>query len=122
MPPDSKTCQACGRRITWRKKWKDDWDDVRYCSTGCRKRGVGVADRDLEQRILDTLDGRARSASICPSDVARQKSPDDWRPLMEPVRQAARRLVAQGRVEITQQGHVVDPSTAKGPIRIRLPR
>lgn len=38
---------------------------------------------------------------------------------MEPTRQAARRLVAAGEVEITQQGRVVDPSTAKGPIRIR---
>jgi hypothetical protein len=39
---------------------------------------------------------------------------------MEPSRRAARRLVAQGLVEITQKGRVVDPSTAKGPIRIRL--
>jgi hypothetical protein len=35
-------------------------------------------------------------------------------------RRAARRLVAEGRVEITQSGRVVDPSTAAGPIRIRL--
>lgn len=33
---------------------------------------------------------------------------------------AARRLVNQGEVVITQKGHVVDPSMAKGPIRIRL--
>lgn len=83
---------------------------------------MGAADSDLEERILRLLDSRPRAASICPSDVAREKSPDDWRALMEPVRQAARRLVADGRVEITQGGHVVDPSTAKGPIRIRLPR
>ncbi len=38
---------------------------------------------------------------------------------MEPARQAARRLVAAGEIEITQGGHVVDPSTAKGPIRLR---
>ncbi|EFQ84247.1 hypothetical protein HMPREF0063_10963 [Aeromicrobium marinum DSM 15272] len=38
---------------------------------------------------------------------------------MEPARRAARRLVEAGRVQITQAGHVVDPSTAKGPIRIR---
>jgi hypothetical protein len=39
---------------------------------------------------------------------------------MEPARQAARRLVARGAVEITQGGRPVDPSTAKGPIRVRL--
>jgi Protein of unknown function (DUF3253) len=30
--------------------------------------------------------------------------------------------VASGRLEITQGGRVVDPSTAKGPIRLRRPR
>ncbi|CAN5137476.1 hypothetical protein BH11ACT3_BH11ACT3_08460 [soil metagenome] len=38
---------------------------------------------------------------------------------MEPARRAARRLVASGDVVITQRGIVVDPSTARGPIRIR---
>jgi hypothetical protein len=41
---------------------------------------------------------------------------------MEPARRAARRLVADGVVDITQGGNVVDPSTAKGPIRIRRHR
>ncbi len=31
-------------------------------------------------------------------------------------------MMARGEVEITQGGSVVDPSTAKGPIRIRRPR
>jgi hypothetical protein len=39
---------------------------------------------------------------------------------MEPARAAARRLVAAGRIVIVQQGKVVDGSTAKGPIRLRL--
>jgi len=38
---------------------------------------------------------------------------------MERARQAARRLVARGLVEITQRGRVVDPDHARGPIRIR---
>jgi hypothetical protein len=122
VPPDPKTCDACGRTIEWRKKWARDWDDVRWCSAACRRRGVTDQDVDLERRVLAMLADRARSSTICPSDVARAVAPDDWRPLMEPVRQAARRLVARGEVEITQKGTVIDPSTAKGPIRIRLPR
>jgi hypothetical protein len=47
---------------------------------------------------------------------------DGWRELMEPARRAARRLVATGSVQITQQGRVMDPSTARGPIRIRRTR
>jgi uncharacterized protein DUF3253 len=44
----------------------------------------------------------------------------DWEGLMEPARAAARRLVAAGKIVVTQHGHVVDPSTAKGAIRLRL--
>ncbi|MCW2757767.1 MAG: domain containing protein [Nocardioidaceae bacterium] len=81
-----------------------------------------TAERDLERAILELLDARS-PRTICPSDVARATGTDDgWRALMDPVRQAARRLVASGDVEITQGGRVVDPATAKGPIRIRRPR
>lgn len=79
-------------------------------------------DLRIEQKIKELLDARAWDATICPSDVARAMSENDWRDLMEPVRKAARRLVDAGEVEITQKGSVVDPSTAKGPIRIRWAR
>jgi hypothetical protein len=120
--PEEKTCASCGRRIEWRKKWADDWDQVRYCSQGCRRHGVTDVDRRLEETILSLLDQRARTSTICPSDAARAVDPDGWRDLMEPARRAARRLVATGRVQVTQKGSVVDPSTAKGPIRIRWAR
>ena len=42
--------------------------------------------------------------------------------LMERTRRAARRLVAEGRLEITQRGQVVDPTQARGAIRLRLRR
>jgi len=120
--PEPKTCVSCGRTIEWRRKWERDWDDVRYCSDACRRRGVSAVDSALEQRILDLLAQRAGGATICPSEAARAESPDGWRELMEPARRAARRLVEAGEVEITQKGSVVDPSTARGPIRIRRRR
>ncbi|MDI9954497.1 DUF3253 domain-containing protein [Rhodococcus sp. NM-2] len=83
---------------------------------------MAVSDRELEERIRALLDARADSASICPSDVARAVAPDDWRPLMEPVREAARRLADAGEVEVTRKGAVVDPRSARGPIRIRWAR
>lgn len=123
-PHDAKTCASCGRRIEWRKKWERNWDEVRYCSDACRRQKVSAADLDLEARIRAMLAERAATSTICPSDVARATTADEteWRALMEPVRRAARRLVASGEVEITQGGSVVDPSTAKGPIRIRRKR
>jgi hypothetical protein len=79
-----------------------------------------VDDRLLEQTVLRLLDARRPGATICPSDVARAVgSEDSWRSLMEPVRRAAARLVVAGQVVITQHGEVVEPTTARGPIRIR---
>ncbi|WP_294819124.1 DUF2256 domain-containing protein [uncultured Flavobacterium sp.] len=31
----SKVCIVCGFTFTWRKKWKDNWDNVKYCSKRC---------------------------------------------------------------------------------------
>jgi hypothetical protein len=33
----SKPCAACGKPMSWRKRWAKTWDDVRYCSDACRK-------------------------------------------------------------------------------------
>ena len=115
----SKPCVACGRTITWRKKWERNWEEVKYCSDACRRHRVTNTDIALEQAILSLLDARAGGATICPSEAARLVGEGDWRDLMEPARAAARRLVAAGDVVITQGGAVVDPSTARGPIRIR---
>jgi hypothetical protein len=40
---------------------------------------------------------------------------------MDPARRVAARLVEAGEVEMTQGGEVVDPATAKGPVRLRRP-
>jgi len=115
-----KPCLTCGRRITWRKKWERDWENVRHCSDRCRGRKAEAQDSPLEAAILALLTSRARDATACPSEVARTEGGEQWRGLMEPVREAARRLVAAGKLDILQGGRVVDPSTAKGPIRLRL--
>ena len=74
---------------------------------------------DLERSILELLDERAPS-TICPSDVARAVGTQDgWRDLMQPVRDAAARLATRGEVDVTQDGEVVDVTTARGPVRIR---
>ncbi|WP_314676446.1 DUF3253 domain-containing protein [uncultured Rhodococcus sp.] len=81
-----------------------------------------VKEKELTAKIRELLSARSAESSICPSDVARAAAPDDWRPLMEPVREAARRMVADGEVQITQGGEVVDPESVRGPIRIRWAR
>ncbi|MBR8831951.1 MAG: DUF2256 domain-containing protein [Chlorogloea purpurea SAG 13.99] len=34
----TKICSVCGLPFTWRKKWADCWDEVKYCSQRCRRR------------------------------------------------------------------------------------
>ena len=77
-------------------------------------------DARLREAILNLLERRAPSASICPSEAARAVGGDDWRELMESARDAARELARSGRVQITQGGAVLDPGGPwRGPIRIR---
>ena len=115
-------CASCGRRMTPRRSTARQATPPRFCSTACRRRRIRPVDRALESAIEALLEGRARDASICPSEAARHVAPEEWKPLMEPARRAARRLVIAGRVEITQGGRTVDPSTARGPIRVRRAR
>lgn len=124
-PHPDKLCKRCGRAFPWRKERERDWDVVKYCSDACRGHRPGEREHELEAAILTLLAERGRDKTICPSEAARMVggtgSLHDWQPLMESARAAARRLVEQGRIVITQKGRVVQPSTAKGPIRLRLP-
>ena len=114
-----KSCASCGRKMEPRRNTNRQKDEPRYCSHACRRRRIRQVDRELENAIRDLLEGRSRGGSICPLEAARAVHPDEWRMLMEPARRAARRLVAAGTHEIVQSGAVVDPSTTKGPIRVR---
>ena len=110
--------------MEWRKAWAKNWSEVKFCSDACRAQKHGDADRKLQAEILRLLAERGAGKTICPSEAARSVAGSDersaWEPLMEPARAAARRLVSAGAIVITQGGHPVDASTAKGPIRLRL--
>ena len=112
----TKICQACGRSFENRKKWREDWDQVKYCSAKCR----GFKAPELLKRdILQLLATRERGKTICPSEVL----PPEYKKnkiKMERVRSAARILVHEGKIEITQKGRAVDPDSFRGPIRLRL--
>ncbi len=84
-----------------------------------RKATPGVA-----ETIQALLTERAEDATICPSEVARalERPGIPWRSLMADVRAAAARLAHEGRLSVTQGGQVVDPATARGPIRLGRPR
>ncbi|MCB0287532.1 MAG: DUF2256 domain-containing protein [Calditrichaeota bacterium] len=33
----TKICINCNRPFKWRRKWKNCWDSVKYCSERCRR-------------------------------------------------------------------------------------
>ena len=95
---------------------------MRWRSVTNREAGTGPADTgDLESAILDLLRARRNGATICPSEAARAVGGTEWRQMMQPVRDAAWRLVDAGRVIILQAGRPVKRSQARGPIRVALP-
>jgi hypothetical protein len=133
-PHKEKLCKTCKRPFHWTEQNARDWDILKFCSEACSGYHAGEKDADLEATILQLLAERQadsdRSKTICPSEAAKLVAGDprnkshaarrDWEALMEPARSAARRLVADGRIVITQHNRPVDPATAKGPIRLRL--
>lgn len=96
-------------------------------TTGGRETTAPEIEAQLEAAIFELLAARAAGASICPSEAARAAAAaagarDSWRDLMPQSRRVAARLVAAGRIEMTQRGRIVAPATARGPVRLRLPR
>jgi hypothetical protein len=133
-PRKEKLCKTCGRPFAFQKKWAQDWDIIKHCSEACRNKKATASDAALEQAILTLLAERTAdgdtSKTICPSEAAKlvagetrtkaRQERRNWEALLEPARAAARRLVARRKIVITQHNEIVDPATARGPIRLRL--
>ncbi len=124
-PRRERLCKRCGRAFAWRREWARDWEVRRYCSDACRGAIPDGTATALEAAILELLAERGPEKTICPSEAAKavggRESRHDWESLMEPARDAARRLAAKKRIVITQKDKIVDPVTATGAIRLRLP-
>ena len=68
---------------------------------------------------LDLLARRAAGATICPSEVARALSSDDWRGAMPSVHAAIDGLARDGAVRLSWKGKRL--AARSGPYRISLP-
>ncbi|MGJ8666991.1 MAG: DUF3253 domain-containing protein [Patiriisocius sp.] len=64
---------------------------------------------------------RGADKTYCPSEVARELYPNNWREKMDLVRKAADDLVENGQVEVLQKKslQLIKPSMLSGPIRLR---
>ena len=67
---------------------------------------------------------RGEGRTVGPMDVARSLAgdhPDQWGPLMPPIRRAAVKLMKEGRILILRKGRPVDPDDFRGVYRLALP-
>ncbi len=113
---ETKICTSCGRLIEYRKKWEKNWPEIKYCSDECRRNKNKF---DYRSAILKLLEERAKLKTICPSELLAPEQKLD-KVMLEHIRRSARLLAADNKVEIIQNGKVVDSTSFKGAILIRL--
>lgn len=79
------------------------------------------SEKEIRQLHLQLAEKRGFDKTYCPSEVAKQFAPLDWRSKMDVVRKIADELVSSGQLIVLQNEQIikVNPSEAKGPIRLR---
>jgi hypothetical protein len=88
--------------------------------------GVARADASaIEAALLRLVGERGPDKTVDPTEAARAlggSHPDQWGPLMQPIRRVAVALAEQGRLVILRKGKPVDPRDFKGVYRLSAPR
>ena len=69
--------------------------------------------------LLHLAAERGPEKSLCPTDVARAVSAENWRPFLGAVRKVAADLARQGKIEILRKGKPINPDEMRGVIRLR---
>jgi hypothetical protein len=79
----------------------------------------------IEETLIRLLAERGPGKTLDPAEAARALGgphPDQWGPLMQPVRRVAVALAEAGRVVILRKGKPADPRDFKGVYRLTVPR
>lgn len=79
----------------------------------------------IEVALLRLLAERGPGKTVDPAEAARELGgphPDQWGPLMQPIRRVAVALAEQGRIVILRKGKPADPRDFKGVYRLSAPR
>jgi hypothetical protein len=104
---------VCGLPFSWRSRWKDCWEEVRYCSQRCRSRKLRDSDQQLESQLVELLRHGRRSVLELESRVtgftAMGPPPD-----RQAIRMALRRLCIKGVIRIPCPARTVDGMAPDG--------
>ncbi|NNU81566.1 DUF3253 domain-containing protein [Halovulum dunhuangense] len=77
---------------------------------------------DIRAVLIALALERGAESSFCPSEAARRLDSEFWRDLMPKVRGVAAEMQAEGVLEATRRGQVVQANAPGGPIRLQLRR
>ena len=73
----------------------------------------------ITDALLRIAAERGPEKSLCPTDVARAVSAENWRPVLSAVRKVAADLARQGKIEILRKGKPINPDDMRGVVRLR---
>lgn len=131
---DYRVLSICRRRqlpvvVTMAGGYATNLEDIVQINTNTVSLTVRAAEEsglpseeELREETLRLVAARGRGKTICPSEVARQLSPQaDWRPLMPAIRGVALDLIRNGQLVATQHHLPIDLQTARGPYRLGSP-
>ena len=79
----------------------------------------------IEAALMRLIAAHGPGKTVDPTEAARLiggDHPDQWGPLMQPIRRVAVALAEQGRLVILRKGKPVDPRDFKGVYRLTAPR
>lgn len=79
-----------------------------------------INEQKLKEEIITLAKRRGPDKTICPSEAARAVDSDNWRTLMEDIRDAAQSLQEKGFITVEQNGEPVDLNEVSGPVRLRI--
>jgi hypothetical protein len=79
----------------------------------------------IEAALFRLIAEHGPGKTVDPTEAARElggNHPDQWGPLMQPIRRVAVALAEQGRLVILRKGKPADPRDFKGVYRLASPR
>ena len=77
-------------------------------------------DARTRDTILTLVTARGAGKTICPSEVAKELDPENWRSLLTKVRRTAQAMAKQGEIAIYRKGKPIELDAMKGVIRLGL--
>ena len=87
-----KKCVSCGLSFSFRRKFKKNWEEVKYCSKKCRKNKLQNSDKELEDFILDFSRGPCPPRVTQARTISRTYFGIHWKKFHQRVLAAIRRL------------------------------